>query len=139
MMERDMFVKQYEPLLYQWILNEHNGFTIEAYLLGKGFKRILIYGAGIIGECLFHVLKDSDVEIVGFIDEEKSKEMTSIHNINVYSPQSLPTVDTFDVVIVSVGHLYYSISHIIKNMYGDIILISIEDIVYGIWGESYDF
>ena len=125
-----MYVKHYEPLLYQWVLNEHSGFKMDEYLLREGVKRVLIYGAGVIGECLYHILSGGRVDVIGFIDNEKSKHSSSIRNTPLYSLDKLPPEESFDAIIISVGHLFYQVSERLKEKYGDIGIISIEDIVF---------
>lgn len=124
-------MKQYEPLLYQWTINENRGFTIESYLLNHGIHAILIYGAGVIGELLFQVLKNSEIKIVGFVDQNKGLILEKLHGIPVKTLEQMSTGWNCDVVIVTLGHLYYEITDKIKKTNKDIKTISIETIVFG--------
>lgn len=124
-------MKQYESLLYQWAINENRKLTIENYLLDKGVHKILIYGAGIIGELLFQVLKDSKVEVIGFIDQNKGLTLNELHNIPITTLEQVDIECNCDLVIVTLGHLYYEITDKIKKINKRVKTISIETIVFG--------
>lgn len=124
-------MKQYEPLLYQWAINENRGFTIENYLLNLNIHKILIYGAGVIGELLFQVLRKSRIQVVGFIDQNKGLLMENLHGYPIVVLEQMDIEWDCDAVIVTLGHLYYEITDKIINLNGEIRTISIETIVYG--------
>lgn len=57
----------------------------------KGSKRILIYGAGVLGEEVARkLLRDpGEYHLVGFIDDNSSKVHQRLHNLPIYGPTSL--------------------------------------------------
>ena len=124
-------MKQYESLLYQWAINENRGYTIENYLLSLGVHKILIYGAGVIGELLFQVLKKSEIQVVGFIDQNKGLLLEELHGLPITVLEQMETEWDCDAVVVTLGHLFYEITDKIKNLKEEIKTFSIETMVFG--------
>tara|TARA_Y100001935_G_C17305876_1_gene512242 strand:- start:365 stop:2173 length:1809 start_codon:yes stop_codon:yes gene_type:complete len=62
------------------------------YKKRNDIKNILIYGAGESGNKLYGSLKShsSEYNVVGFIDDDKSKQNEIIDSINVYSREKIP-------------------------------------------------
>jgi FlaA1/EpsC-like NDP-sugar epimerase len=54
-------------------------------------KNILIYGAGISGNKLYHSMKSNSTEynVVGFIDDDINKQKERIDSIKIYSPEKI--------------------------------------------------
>lgn len=124
-------MKQYETLLYQWAINENRGYTVENYLLNHGVRRVLVYGAGVIGELLFQVLKESKIQVAGFIDQNKGQLLEELHGIPITTLEQIDFKCDFDIVVVTIGHLYYEVVDRIKSFNEEIKTISIEAIVFG--------
>ncbi len=124
-------MKQYEPLLYQWVINENRGFTIEKYLVNLGAQKILIYGAGVIGELLFQVLRKGEIQVLGFVDQNKGLLLEELHGVPITTLDQVENIWNCDIIVVTLGHMYYEIKDRIKGYNKELQTISIEDIVYG--------
>lgn len=124
-------MKQYESLLYQWALNENRGLTIENYLLNLGVHKVLIYGAGVIGELLFQVLKESKVQVAGFMDQNKGQSLEKLHDVPITTLEQMKWMLDCDAVVVTLGHLYYEVTDKIREYDKEIKTISIEVMVFG--------
>jgi len=74
-------------------------------LLGQGnLSKVLIYGAGIAGRQLAAAMANShEMQVVGFLDDDKQLQGNVINGLNVYRPENLPqlikTLKVSDVLL----------------------------------------
>ena len=61
--------KKYYETLQVWMRRKNADGNISKYLIDNDIKKIGIYGKGVLGEFLYEELKDSEIEVVGFIDQ----------------------------------------------------------------------
>ena len=110
-------------ILSRLLYSYQNNISIEQLLLNKNYKKIAIYGMGILGQGLYSALRNSTcIEIVCGID--KNAEIYR-YEFPIYKPDdNIPIVD---VVIVTTPYYYDEIEQdLITRMSYEI--ISIEDI-----------
>ena len=92
--------KYYERyrLTHIWLLRKEEGFKISDELLGRGIKRVAIYGMEDLGHHLVSELQGSDVVIAYLVDRKKN-----IHTrgYQLFSPEDqLESVDAMVVTAV---------------------------------------
>lgn len=66
----------------------------------NNIKRILLYGAGVIGGIVLKVLNSENLEVIGFIDDSVSKHGDKIHGIDIYAPDEVKE-EKYDAVIIA--------------------------------------
>lgn len=113
-------------LLNDWMEFLYAGGSIEQYFRKHGYKRIMIYGNGYIGQRLFQALEETDVEVVAIMDRANSPDSdTEGRLIGVNS--EIPEVDC--VVITPTIH-FDEIYHMLRERMNQPI-ISIEELWQG--------
>ena len=85
-------------------------------------KKVMIYGAGIVGEKVFSILQSQGIEVEGFIDSDELKVGTALLGKTIFGKDVLRTLAD-DVVIVESGKKYYEIDGIVKSMREDLMRI----------------
>lgn len=89
-------------------------------------KKIMIYGAGTVGEKVFSILQDQNIDVIGFIDSDESKVGLSLLGKRIYSKDVLQTLNN-EVVIVESGKRYYEIDNTVKSVRKDLMRIYLAD------------
>ena len=72
-------------------------------IVDKGFKRILLYGAGEVAEILLQTLtveNDIPIEVVGVIDDDIKKHDTSLVGSRIMSIETLD-LNAYDGILIS--------------------------------------
>jgi len=72
-------------------------------IIGKGFKKILLYGAGEVAEIMLHVMNDDDqipLEVIAVIDDDESKQKELIVNKQIIGCEQIK-VFNHDAILVS--------------------------------------
>ena len=67
-------------------------------------KKLYLYGAGIIGGIVAEILRFEEFEILGFLDDSKSKQDDVFYGFKIYSPNSVKDSLYDGVVIASFRH-----------------------------------
>ena len=78
----------------------------------NGWKRIAIYGLGILGKFLIEDLSESEVEIDCILDKNYSKLPANYHGINVIGPHEI-NERKYDCIVVSVPQNYNAILEVL--------------------------
>lgn len=90
-------MKKQGQFLQRWMRKElyHPGFFREK-VIGEGYKRVLIYGAGILGQMIYYALDGAGIEVIGFIDRSVKEVgcQVPVYKIDKGVPKA-------DVIIVS--------------------------------------
>lgn len=126
--ERDKLFMYYQ-LLGRWIQNNQEKVSIMEYFKENDIKKIAIYGAGQLGQLLYDELKDTEVEIKYFIDQQAE-------NLNMYCDEKVVTIkevpqqETVDAIIVTAYYFFDDILKELDKSGVDIDIISLEDIIY---------
>jgi predicted transcriptional regulator len=63
-------------------------------------KDILLYGAGVVGGIVLKVLKDENINIIGFLDDSPLKQGDKLQGIDIYSPEKAKEL-TYDALIIA--------------------------------------
>ncbi|MGY4686693.1 MarR family transcriptional regulator [Petrotoga mexicana DSM 14811] len=63
-------------------------------------KDILLYGAGVVGGIVLKVLKDENINIIGFLDDSPSKQGDKLQGIDIYPPEKAKEL-TYDALIIA--------------------------------------
>lgn len=69
----------------------------------KGFKKILLYGAGEVAEIILDIINSQNIniEVVGLIDDNKDKQKQTIKGIKIYDNSCINELDHDGLVITS--------------------------------------
>lgn len=114
--------KNYFKVLERWLTLKEQGKRLASYIEGLGYKKVAIYGWGMLGKHLYEELKDSKIEISYAIDRIGGYAS----HLKVVTPQD--KWDDVDVIIVSATFDYKNIRQLIKTkLKADV--ISLEEIV----------
>lgn len=84
--------------------SEKNFDQVWNYLILKKLKRIVLFGAGDIGEMAFEIMQSHGIKVVGFIDEDKARIGNKIQNVNIGSIDAVNEFQFDAVVITSYRH-----------------------------------
>ena len=110
-------------LMNQWVNVKQDGKSLKDYFLKNDYLKIAVYGMGDIGKRLAKELKNSDVEVVYGIDQNKDIRYSDIQIVSV--SDHLANVDA---VVVTVLDKFYEISDVLaKKIHCPV--LAIEDIL----------
>jgi FlaA1/EpsC-like NDP-sugar epimerase len=76
-------------------------------IIDKGFKRILLYGAGEVAEIMLHVVKDNNLiplEVLAVIDDDQKRIGSSMVSIPIISMNQVNQFDFDGIMISSYTH-----------------------------------
>jgi DNA-binding MarR family transcriptional regulator len=76
-------------------------------IINKGFKKILLYGAGEVAEIMLQVMNDDSnipLEVLAVIDDDTSKQNDTIVNKQIISSEQIKSFDHDGVLISSFKH-----------------------------------
>ncbi len=115
---RAMFV-----LMDRWASLRQEGKNLAEYFVRNGYRRIAVYGLGVMGQRLIKELRDSKVEIVYGIDKNEDMAYTGLDVLPIRC--ELPSVDA---VVVTVVKEFETIREVLSEKL-DCPVIAIEDIL----------
>ena len=110
-------------MMNQWVRIKQKGKNLSEYFEKNEYKKIAIYGMGIVGETLLSELKNSKIEVVYGID--RNAENIVINNILTLD-DALPEVDA---VVVTAVTSFVEIERTLSQKINSRIL-SLNDILY---------
>lgn len=86
-------------LLYDWMDMERTGDNVLASILrDMGYREIIIYGWGYLGERLYRELENSQIKIKGILDK---RYVNNFYHIPTYTLQNkLPSADAVIVAVL---------------------------------------
>lgn len=85
--------------------NSRQVFTEVLDQLSKfGLKKIVLYGAGIVGQTLLDALIGENIDIVAFVDDDSSKHGTTVNGVNVIDPDMVQKISYDAVLVASFRH-----------------------------------
>jgi hypothetical protein len=120
--------KSYYNLLCQWITKHSENKNVSEYFIENNMKNIVIYGRGMIGEMLYTELKNYNINILYFIDENSSMYI-DIDNIPTKGLNELSDNEKIDAIVITPIFAYNEIYDILNEIYSNTKIISIEDII----------
>ena len=74
------------------------------YLEQAHYRRLLLYGAGIIGGILIDALRTEGFEMVGFIDDSSLKQHETFRGLRVFAPEEAAGLVYDGVIVASFRH-----------------------------------
>lgn len=79
-------------LFHDWMEFQQAGGRIEQYFHEHGYKRVMIYGNGYVGQRLFGALKESDVDVTAIMDQMNASD-SDAEGILIGVDSVIPDVD----------------------------------------------
>lgn len=73
-------------------------------LSNSGFRKIILYGAGIVGQTLLDILTGESIDVLCFVDDDVSKQGTTVNGINVIGPEMIGRTSYDAVLVASFRH-----------------------------------
>lgn len=73
-------------------------------LSNSGFKKIILYGAGIVGQTLLDILIGESIDVLCFVDDDVSKQGTTVNGINVIGPEMIGRTSYDATLVASFRH-----------------------------------
>ena len=66
--------------------------------------KVILYGAGKLGQSIYHYLKEHQVEVIGWLDQNYA--VYKNHNMKIYPPERLADLEdhTYDYVLIAVSN-----------------------------------
>lgn len=98
-------------LFHDWLEFLYSGGCIEQYFHRHGYKKILIYGNGYVGQRLFHALKQTDIEVVGIMDQMNSSDLDA-QEMLIGLDSKIPDIDC---VVVTPMFYYNEICQVMQK------------------------
>jgi FlaA1/EpsC-like NDP-sugar epimerase len=121
------FKLQYE-ILYKWMNCDIYHKTLEETLLAQNIHSVMIYGLGEMGGLIYDKLKNTQIEIVCFIDAFSPARQYFLEEIDVLKPREAKNLQA-DLVIISLAHIAESIKKDLKEAGVETPIESIENII----------
>lgn len=119
----------YYEVTTEWIQTLQNGCCTADYFKKNGYKRIVIYGKGILGELLFEELsKQTGLEIICFADKQSDGDIQFINKIPVVKLEELKNIDC-DVIVITPVFAYTEINQMLLAMAGELKIVSLKEII----------
>lgn len=113
----------------RWLENRNKGKLFQDYFRECGYKKIAIYGAGDIGRLLYEEVKESDIEILYFVDRN-AEGIRAIDDIPVITLQDVSNMENVDVLVITPIGNYNEICRALINFIPEMATISIREAVY---------
>ncbi len=116
--------KSYYNMLNQWLTIKQEGKSLEKYFIENGYKTIVIYGMGEMGQRLYEDLKNTDIEVKYAIDKEAA---------SIYATLKIVEKDSYlesaDIMVVTAIYAYDEIKEEMEAIV-DFPIVSLENIIY---------
>lgn len=111
-------------VLIRWIKQNAQGEDFAAYFRRRGIRRIAIYGMTDVGELLYRVLKDTDIEVVCGIDRSKNLDY-----LTVLKPVDFQ--EEVDAVIVATVYYFSEIYDLLdQKLHGKVPILGLDEMLY---------
>lgn len=115
-------VRYGQPEIYSQLQNSK---LLEGWLKNHNIKKIAIYGMGRIGNWVWNLLKNSEINVVCGLDRRKDEIETDL-KINGIDSLS----EEVDAILVTPYYLYEDIYKDIRQIYSLVRIISVTDMLY---------
>lgn len=113
----------YFRIFDKWMMLKEDGITFEEYFRKNNYKKVAIYGMGVMGGHLYEELKGCNVDIVYGIDKKME-----IHYSNIPIKKEPESSMPVDVIIVTATFQYKEIKAELEKKV-DCDIVSLEDVV----------
>lgn len=118
-------VREHLRILNCWFMNYQKGNRIGKYLSERGYRKVAIYGLGMLGERLYQELLDSEIEVAYGMDRRIFSGFAGLEIVQ--SPDMSKEVDA--VIITAVTDFTYIAADLAEKL--SCPLISLEDVIWG--------
>lgn len=113
----------------QWIRAVRGGYRIAQFFEDNLHKNVAIYGVGVIGKQLYEELQSSgSVNVIYGIDQDAANK--KIDGLKVVTLDQLKGEKCPDAVIVTPVQYYWEIEHRLREVFEEVDVISVEDVVF---------
>ncbi len=116
--------KGYYNLLNQWLVNKHEGKSLDRYLLEQGYKSIAIYGMGELGNRLYEELKNSEVEVKYAVDKKAESTYSELNVVGLDDE-----LEQVDAIVVTATYAYDEICEELEGIM-ECPIISLESVIF---------
>ncbi len=123
-------MRQFFETSRQLLKAKNRNLELSYYMMERGLKNVVIYGYRNLGEIVLDELKDSEINIVGIIDNFCPDER--IKGYNRISKNYLSRIGEVDAIIVTALPSFYMILRELIDI-TDIPVYSIEQIIHGMY------
>lgn len=110
-------------LFNDWLEFLYAGGSIEQYFHEHGYKKVMLYGNGYIGQRLFQALEKTDVEVTAIMDQANSSD-SDAEGILIGVDSEIPDIDC---VVVTPTAYFDEIFHMLRKRTGQPV-ISVEEL-----------
>lgn len=111
-----------------WLYLEHRNLHVSDYLCAHKYYKIGIYGMSLLGNRLYDLLTDSNVETIFAIDRRAKRIACKIPTFCLEDTQVENYVKQVDIIIVTVAIGFESIHEKLENKYG-VTVLSLKNIL----------
>lgn len=112
-----------------WLQLIEQNYHLDKYFISHGYKKIGVYGYGVLGHHLIDELEKTEVEVVFLVDKQKNK-LAIKKDLQVFSPdEKLPAADA---IIVASFYYFDEVKYVISQPKR---LISLQMIIEDAWKE----
>lgn len=109
---------------------KHNITVFLDQIINKGFKNLLLYGAGEVAEILLTTISNDNnipLNIVGIVDDDEAKQGNKLVNINIFSKDSIKKIKHDGILISSYTHSKTIFQNLLDLNYPDFKIIHFFD------------
>lgn len=113
----------------KWLTNLRNGKRIESFFCDNYYKRIAIYGMGIIGMQVLDELRNSSIKVSYGIDRNAREKR--VEGLDVITPNTMKALpQKIDAIVVTPMQYFFEIEKMLLDLIEKKIdIVSIEQIV----------
>ena len=83
--------------------------------LKNDIKRVVYYGAGEVMEVAFVTLHETDLELLGIIDDDKDKQGKKMFSFTIQGPESIKELKPDAVIITSIRYRDKIVQNLMAN------------------------
>jgi hypothetical protein len=106
--------KTYYEVTNKWIKNKNFRISLGKTLLLKNIKSIAIYGTGELAQRLYEEIKDSDINIVCFIESSVQKENAQLDGTKIINLKDIKEQGDIDLIIITPIYAFSAIEKSLK-------------------------
>lgn len=112
----------------RWLYLKNRGLTVADFLKKNGYRNVVIYGMGYLGNRLHDELIHTDIEVLAAIDRDAIRITHEIPVVSYEYEQYKPYLDKADILIVTINEAKKEIEATIKKNF-DIPIYSLDEII----------
>lgn len=127
--ERADKFKTYYEVTTEWIQTMQNGGCIREYFEKNKYRKVVIYGKGLLGELLYdEISKAKELEVICFVDKQSSGESQYGDEIPTIMMEELKDKE-YDIIVVTPVFAYSEIKQELQEIKRDSQIVSLQDVV----------